>query len=421
MWCVALLRSPLNSQDIPHFSFGIDLRDLGMRKGRLILLLCAWGLLPLGLAAQAPVAQAVGPALTEKPMMRIGLLADAQYCDFDAENGRFYRLSIEKLHQAVDTFNAQKVDMVINLGDLIDRHLMSYGRAMAELRRLQMPVHHILGNHEFWAVPFQLQEGILDSLGLKSTYCDMEVPGWRFLMLDGTELAEYAQGAHRDLLEESAACRNSLLGHNNAALWNGAIGREQMAWIDWQLKEAEAAGEQAILFCHFPISPPGHPMTLWNEADLRVLLAGHPSAQAWVAGHAHGGGYVYLEAVHHVTMSGMLMTADSNSFAIMNLYPDRIVLQGFGREPYRVLPLSGAQVAADTVLPMAQTPPDATPPLEIPCVDRSFFNPIGRLVFSEETDSLAAQKLPRLRPGYYGVWEQSQGQYRFRRVAVLPR
>lgn len=379
------------------------------------------GLLLTDGRAQAPAATPVGPSLGSKQAMRIGLIADAQYCDHDADIGRYYRISLEKLHQAVDTFNAQRVDLVINLGDLIDQDLESYPLAMREVQRLQMPVYHVLGNHEFWNVPFQLQRSVLDTLGLANGYCDLSLPGWRLLMLDGTDLAEYAQGAHRDLQDEAEACRSSLDGHTNKAIWNGAIGRAQMAWIERQLAEADASGERVLLFCHFPISPPGHPMTLWNEADLRVLLARHRSAEAWIAGHSHTGSFVRIDSVQHLTLAGMLMSPDSNAFAILDLLPDRMVVEGYGREPYREVPIRGSAVASVELLPPPTERPDAMPPEAQHCIDRTFVSPFGRVVFSAETELDSADKLPRLRPGVYEILEHSEGHYAYRHVVVLPR
>ncbi len=392
-----------------------------MRRQWFLGMLIGWGALLPRLHAQAPSSMRVGEPQAATPLLRIGLIADAQYCDCDASHERYYRISLEKLHQAVDTFNAQGVDLVVNLGDLIDQKLQSFSPAMRALDRLEMPVEHVLGNHEFWDVPFGMQPSILDTLHLANGYCELLLPGWRLLMLDGTELAEYAQGMHRDLADEAEACRSSLLGHQNGAIWNGAIGREQMAWMEWHLSQAEAAGERVVLFCHFPISPPGHSMTLWNEADLRVMLSRYHSADAWIAGHSHFGSYEYLDSIHHLTLRGMLMSPDSNAFAILNLYPDRMEVEGFGREPYRVMPLRGSNVSPDTRYPANNLPPDALPKKEIPCVDRRVLNPMGATVFSEETDSLNALKSPPIRTGFYEIISVSQGKYSFGRIAMMPK
>ncbi|HEX2899500.1 MAG TPA: hypothetical protein VHS96_07250, partial [Bacteroidia bacterium] len=286
--------------------------------------------------------------------------------------------------------------------------------------RLNMPVHHLLGNHEFWDVPYHMQKSIYDSLGLASGYCEMEFPGWRFLMLDGTELAEYAQGAHADLALEGELCRSSLAGHLNAAIWNGAIGDDQTKWMVGQMEEAAAAGQKVALFCHFPISPEGHPMSLWNEADMRVLLARFPQAQAWFAGHSHGGGYHFLQGLHHLTFGGMLMTPDSNAFAILDFFQDRIVVEGYGREAYRVLPLAGSQVAADTILPDTLPPADAMPEPIFPCVHRRVLDVHGRLVLVEDRGADEPFQPLNFGPGCYQVLEESEGEWKYARLVILP-
>lgn len=392
-----------------------------MHRAWIGLIVACAALWPLVSRAQPTVATRVGPLPSERAPLRIGLIADAQYCDCPADKGRFYRISAEKLAQAVDSFNAMDLDLVINLGDLIDQHLGSYPRVLRILDGLEAPLYNVLGNHEFWQVPFHSQAGVLDSLGLAGGYCDLRHPGWRLLLLDGTELAEYAQGAHRDLSDEAEACRESIARQGNAALWNGAIGQAQMAWIDWQLGEAERAGERVLLFCHFPVTPPDHPMTLWNDADLRVLLARHRSAEAWVAGHSHDRGYERRDSVHHLTLTGMLMGPDSNAFAVLNVAEDRLVVEGFGREAYRVLPLRGSAAAPETILPERVERPDALPPSEPGCMLRLTLDVMGRLQSTEETESGTAPMTARLRPGYYGLLEYEEGQMRVKRLAILPK
>lgn len=352
--------------------------------------------------------------------MRVGIIADAQYADSDALQGRYYRISLEKLHAAVDTFNAQGVDMVVNLGDLIDERMESYDPVMREIARLQMPVQHVLGNHEFWKVPYHEQASVLEVLGITTGYCELDIPGWRLLFLDGTELAEYAQGAHKEVREEAELCREGLQGHANNWIWNGALGEAQMAWIDWQLTDAEEKGLSAALFCHFPILPEGDGMTLWNDADLRVLLDRHPSAKAWFAGHSHTGSYLRPGDWHHLVLEGMLMTPDSNAFAVVNFYPEKLVVEGYGREPFRVLPMPGSGLPLVETFPDTLPPPDAMPDREIPCLHRRVQDAMGRWVLIDDAGGLEQPTPPRLKPGCYGSIEVSQGAFRFVRRIVLP-
>jgi predicted phosphodiesterase len=388
--------------------------------GRILLALTMLGMHGHALRGQAPASARVGPPPASRPHFRVGIIADAQFCDQDMMMGRYYRISLEKLHTAVDTFNAQKVDLVVNLGDLVDGRLESFPTVLREIDRLEMPVHHLLGNHEFWEVPFHSQAGVLDSLGLASGYCDLELPGWRFLLLDGTDLAAYSQGAHRELTEEAELCRDGLAGQSNAALWNGAIGESQLAWMEWHLRDAEARGERVALFCHFPITPPGHPMTLWNDAELRILLSRHPPVKAWFAGHSHTGGYRFLEGIHHLTFGGMLMTADSNSFAILDFYEDTVLVEGFGREPYRILGLDGGTPQGHTIVPKAGTVKPAFFLPQYPCIHRQVRDAMGRTVLIDDAGGNEAPSLPRLQPGCYHLLEGDGIRQRQSMRIILP-
>ena len=70
------------------------------------------------------------------PKLRFGIIADVQYADKDDAGSRNYRGSIDKLAAAVDTFNAQGVDFVINLGDFIDGGASNFDTLLSITGRL---------------------------------------------------------------------------------------------------------------------------------------------------------------------------------------------------------------------------------------------------------------------------------------------
>ena len=88
-----------------------------------------------------------------QPLFKIGLISDPQYCDCDPSATRYYRESLWKLDAAVDTFNAQKVDFVVTLGDLIDQYAESFDSVFPRYEKLAMPDYKVLGNHEFSMIP----------------------------------------------------------------------------------------------------------------------------------------------------------------------------------------------------------------------------------------------------------------------------
>lgn len=56
------------------------------------------------------------------PQIRFGLIADIQYGDCDTHGARFYRNSLDKLTACVDSLNEERVQFIVNLGDMVDRN-----------------------------------------------------------------------------------------------------------------------------------------------------------------------------------------------------------------------------------------------------------------------------------------------------------
>lgn len=77
----------------------------------------------------------------------------------------------------------------------------------------------------------------------------------------------------------------------------------------------------------------------WNyEAALSVIYA-HRCVVCVLAGHLHDGAYCLdCHGVHHLTLEGVIETPpDSNAFATVYVYEDKMVLKGRGRIPDRVM------------------------------------------------------------------------------------
>lgn len=324
---------------------------------------------------------------TSSRILRMGLVADPQYCDAAPFNNRQFRLSPDKLKAAIDTFNRWKIDVLVNLGDIIDRGPESFRPIRSIYDRLKAPQYNLLGNHEFHQVPAELKPTILDSLDMGAPYCDFTLKGWRFILLDGTELAGYAREAHPDLAEEADSLWQSVQGKARGKPWNGGIGHKQREWLRQRLDMAAYHNEQVIMFCHFPIMPAGHHSNLWNDLQMRQLIRPYPNVVAWIAGHYHNGNYRFFQDVHHLTLRGMVMTADSNAFSVMDVYPDRIELHGFGREAYRRLSLRNFTecegIEAPGIVPPAMDIAEEEVS-EGPCLTRSFRDLLGRLVLVDD-------------------------------------
>lgn len=292
----------------------------------------------LGLGKASPAA--AGPEAV------IGMLADAQYCDCESAGTRFYRNSLRKMEECIREFSSRKLDFVIQLGDLIDRDFASFSRILAVYEQISVPSYHVLGNHDF-AFPGRSGSEPLKSLGMPSLgpgkgYFSFSVGDWEFIVLNGNDVSTFANRSGSDKYRKAEAIVAALKERKapNAQAWNGGMGEEQIEWLRQTLDSARRANRRAVLFCHFPIFP-GNEHNLYNDGQLLELLEAYPRcAVAWFSGHNHRGNYAERKGVHHLTLSGMVETEYRNSYAVVELYPDRLEVIGFDREPSRTLRLS---------------------------------------------------------------------------------
>jgi len=299
----------------------------------------------LALAAGGAAGLAVLPgaraqeAAAGQPLFSFGALADIQYCDCDPSGSRYYRNSPEKAAACVEDFNGEDLAFVVQLGDFIDRELVSFDIVLPIYDELGAPHYHVLGNHDFSVAPGEKAQ-VLGKLGLAKRYYDFAHGGWRFIVLDGNDLSLHgrAEGS-----EEHAAAKEMLAGVEergapNAQTWNGGFSAGQVAWLETTLADASKQGERAILFCHFPVFPE-NAHNLWNDGEVMALLESHACVAAYINGHNHAGNYGEKSGVHYLTLQGMVETPDTSAYSVIEVHEDQLRVVGHGREPSRTLGL----------------------------------------------------------------------------------
>lgn len=279
----------------------------------------------------------------QQPSIRLGIIADVQYADADQHGTRHYRASLEKLRAAVDTFNAQQVDFVISLGDLIDRYSNSYDSVLAVTGKLRSKLYHTLGNHEF-SIGEEEKHTIQNRLQLKNAYYAFTKGNWRFIQLNGNDVSLYANKAGSARYRQAKKILDSLVKHKavNAYNWNGAVGKAQIRWLKKQLRQAVRQQQQVIINCHFPLYPDRIPELLWNASALRKLTESCSCVMAYFNGHVHVSRYSLEKNIHHVSFRGMVEGRD-NAFAIAEIYPTYILVKGYGKELTRTLRIGKCQ------------------------------------------------------------------------------
>ncbi|WP_428427919.1 metallophosphoesterase [Pararhizobium sp.] len=280
---------------------------------------------------------------TTTPILRFGIVADPQYADIaphEAMN-RHYARSLTKLADAITVFNATELDFVMTLGDIIDRDWKSFDNILPVYETSRHKTLFLLGNHDFAVAPEHLG-AVSERLGMPGRYYDFAIGSWRFVVLDGSDVSTFSAPAD-DPRVALAAERLSVLvaeGAINAQTWNGSLSEEQFQWLTQVMEKAQADGEAVLVLGHYPVFPPNS-HNMWDSQRITDLLTGFSCFRGYFCGHNHEGNFGEVAGRPFVTFKGMVDTPDENTFAIVTVFPDRIEIEGFGREESRVMGIGG--------------------------------------------------------------------------------
>ncbi|NJN27079.1 MAG: hypothetical protein HC819_14425 [Cyclobacteriaceae bacterium] len=270
---------------------------------------------------------------TSPKKISFGIIADVQYCDATPVKNRFFREAKDKLVAAIALLNRLKPDFVINLGDMIDRDWQSFDSILPVFDQLQMPVHHVLGNHDY-EVAEALKSMVPGRMGMGTKrYYDFQVSGWRFVVLDGNDISTFAHatGSPKHKLAEECLRASQQKKSINANFWNGAIGKTQLTWLNGVLLKAQKSLEPVVICCHYPIFPSDR-HNLLNDSELLHLLQPYKNIKAWICGHNHQGNYGQYQNIHFINMKGMVETSHEAPLAFATLEKNLISIKGFGGE-----------------------------------------------------------------------------------------
>jgi manganese-dependent ADP-ribose/CDP-alcohol diphosphatase len=282
------------------------------------------------------LSQSMSESYCQKPIISFGIIADVQYCNCDAAGSRYYRLSADRLSEALDDFKNNSVDFIINLGDLIDHGYESYAPLLKTFESSGLKVYHVRGNHDY-AVDDKYKKRLPLVMPGNKGYYSFPAHNFRFIILDGNEISTYAT-TNKNAIKNAETYISKLKGSGsrNAINWNGGIGHKQLSWLKEELDQALQNNEKVMIFCHFPVYPDDiH--NLLNYNDIIQVISNYHNIIAWFAGHNHSGNYSNFNMIHFVTLKGMVETEKSNSYSVVRVYENKVWINGSGREGTRIL------------------------------------------------------------------------------------
>ncbi|KAL8529939.1 hypothetical protein ACS0TY_007129 [Phlomoides rotata] len=297
----------------------------------------------------------------KEPLASFGVISDVQYADIPDGRSflgvpRYYRHSLLVLQRAVNKWNEERLKFVINFGDTVDgfcpkdQSLSVVNNIVDEYSRFNGPVYHMIGNHCLYNLPREKLLPLLNIRGRDSlAYYDFSpVPEYRFVVLDGYDIS--AIGWPKDhpntlkainfLKERNPnSDKNSpdgLLGLDRRFLmFNGAVGREQLEWLDRVLQDATKKEQKVVVCCHLPLDAraSSNEALLWNYNEVMDVIHRYECVKVCLAGHDHKGGYsVDAYGVHHRILEAALeCPPGTNAFGCVDLYRDRLLVSGTER------------------------------------------------------------------------------------------
>ncbi len=257
--------------------------------------------------------------------LRFGIVTDIHYADREPWGTRFYKGSIAKLQHAIDLFNKEDLDFIIELGDLKDQNIPgNKEETIGFLKKIESvfksykgPSYHVLGNHDMDCISKEdfLQYTSNPGNADKKTYYSFDVRNIRFIVLDAN-------------FNEDGTPYDS----GNFDWTQAYLPKEQLEWLSLELKKDD---KYVVVFIHQLLdsfSDIYESVCVKNANEVIALLESRKNVLAVFQGHHHEGHYSFRKNIHYCTIKGMIEgeLPDNNSFAIVEIHPNYdISISGF--------------------------------------------------------------------------------------------
>lgn len=273
-------------------------------------------------AALASLSYAPGNlSICNRPPLRFGIVTDCHYADVDAVGTRFYRESLDKLAECVTRMNAERVDFLVELGDLKDqdkqpvkgRTLRYLQDAEAVFQRFQGPTYHVLGNHDMDSLSKQQFLANVENTGING--------GRGYYSFDG-------KGLHCVVLDANYKADGGDYDHGNFDWTDANIPAQE---LDWLRQDLAASGGPIIVFVHQLLDGTGS-VYVKNASEVRQVLQASGKVLAVFQGHHHEGRYSRVEGIHYYTLKAVVEGhgRDNNAYAIVEAWSDgNMIVTGF--------------------------------------------------------------------------------------------
>jgi predicted phosphodiesterase len=249
-----------------------------------------------------------------EPTLRVALLTDMHYADKPPAGTRHYRETVDKLAEAAGQYKKDKVDFLVELGDLIDAAdkvevELAYLKTINEkLSSISPHRHYVLGNH---CVDMLTKQEFLTTVGQERSYYSFDQAGYHFIVLDACYLANGVS-----------------YGRKNSTWTDTNIPEEELAWLGQDLA---ATDKPTVVFAHQRLDvSTNHGVK--NNAKVRQILEASGRVFVVFQGHSHGNEVRQIGGIHYCTLHAMVEGSgiQNNGYATLEFFGgSSLRLRGF--------------------------------------------------------------------------------------------
>jgi predicted phosphodiesterase len=245
--------------------------------------------------------------------VRFGIVTDCHYADADTVGTRYYRHSLDKLAECVESMNAQKVDFLVELGDFkdqdsppIEQKTLSYLQAIESVfHRFDGPTYHVLGNHDQDSLSKTQFLANIKNTGIDASrsYYSFDFNGVHFVVLDANYKSDETD-----------------YDHGNFDWTDVNIPPAELQWLRRELTTSSGA---VVVLIHQLLDGTGSHYVN-HAAEVRQVLEQSGRVLAVFQGHRHDGSYSLIEGIHYYTLKAVVEGSgpENNSYAVVEVRPD---------------------------------------------------------------------------------------------------
>ncbi len=256
----------------------------------------------------------------EKQGVRVGLVTDLHHADKAPAGTRHYRETRQKLAEAGAEFQKQQIDLLVELGDLIDA-ADSVAVEQKYLRTIQQEFsslcperHYVLGNH---CVDTLTKQEFLAGVEQTRSYYSFDRGGYHFVVLDSCFRSD-----------------GEPYGRRNFTWTDPNIPPQEVEWLKGDLQNTKLP---VIVLAHQRLDVENN-YGVKNSPEIRRILEEQGNVLAVFQGHSHKNDLKEIGGIHYCTLVAMVEGTgpENNGYSVLELAPQgTLKLTGFRQQQTR--------------------------------------------------------------------------------------